>query len=162
MFLWFHGVISCRIKPNEFFFFVFLVEFQLHFKGILKVYVTFFFQKLKKTYDMVFFCFFFMKPLILERKFSKPEMSLSQKYISLALISENFVMIEKHVLNLLDSQVDPKMWNLVSKSDFLCFWPPWKSVFEFMKNLKFSFSESGPESAHICPKPIFLFKFSNF
>ena len=50
-----------------------------------------------------------MKPLILERKFSKPEMPLSQKYISLALISENFVMIEKHVLNLLDSQVDPKM-----------------------------------------------------
>ena len=31
-----------------------------------------------------------------------------------------------------------------------------------MTNLKFSFSESGLGSVHIPPKPIFLFKFSNF
>ena len=31
-----------------------------------------------------------------------------------------------------------------------------------MTNLKFSFSESEPGSVHIHPKPIFLFKFSNF
>ena len=64
-------------------------------------------------------------------------------------------------MKLLDSQVDPKMWNSVSKCNFLS-WPPEKSVFELMTNLKFSFSESGPGSVHIPPKPIFLFKFSNF
>ena len=31
-----------------------------------------------------------------------------------------------------------------------------------MTNLKFSFSESRLGSVHIPPKPIFLFKFSNF
>ena len=41
---------------------------------------------------------------------------LSLKYIWLALISENFMMIYKHVLK--DSEVDPKMWNLVSKCNF--------------------------------------------
>ena len=46
----------------------------------------------KKTFHMGLFCNF-MSPLILERKFSQPEMSLSQKYIWLALISENFMMI---------------------------------------------------------------------
>ena len=45
----------------------------------------------KKTFHMVFLNF--MNPLILERKFSQPEMSLSLKYIWLALISENFMMI---------------------------------------------------------------------
>ena len=43
-------------------------------------------------------------------------MPLSLKYIWLALISENFMMIYKHVLK--DSEVDPKMWNLVSKCNF--------------------------------------------
>ena len=65
-------------------------------------------------------------------------------------------------MNLLASQVDPKMWNLVLKFNFLRFWPPEKSVFELMTNLKFSFSESGPGTVLILPKPIFLFKFSNF
>ena len=99
-----------------------------------------------------------MNPLILETKFSQPEMSLSRKYIWLAVISENLMMIQKHVLKLLDSQVDPKMWHLVSKCNFLCFWSPEKSAFELMTNLKFSFSESGPGSVHILPKPTF----SNF
>ena len=40
MFLWFQEIISCRIKPNKFFFLAFLVEFQLYFTGYLKVYVT--------------------------------------------------------------------------------------------------------------------------
>ena len=61
-------------------------------------------------------------------------------------------------MKLLDSQVDPKMWNLVSKCNILRFWPPEKSIFELMANLKFSFSESGPGSVHIPPKPIILFK----
>ena len=65
-------------------------------------------------------------------------------------------------MKLLDSEVDPKMWNLVSKCNFFRFWPPEKSVFELMTNLEFSFSESGSGSVHIVPKPIFLFKFSNF
>ena len=63
---------------------------------------------------------------------------------------------------LIDSQVDPKKWKLVSKWNFLCFWPPENSLFELMANWKFSFSESGPGSVHIPPKPIFLFTFSNF
>ena len=36
------------------------------------------------------------------------------------------------------------MWNLVSKCNFLHFWPPEKSVFKLILNLKFSFSKSGP------------------
>ena len=56
----------------------------------------------------------------------------------------------------------PKMWNLVSKCNFLRFWPCEKSIFELMPNFKFSFSESGPWSVHILPEPIFLFRFSNF
>ena len=67
-------------------------------------------------------------------------------------------MICKHVLKLLDSQVDSKMWNLVSKMQFLRIWPLEKSVFELIANLKFSFSEIGPGNAHIPLKPIFLFK----
>ena len=53
------------------------------------------------------------------------------------------------------------MWNLVSKCNFLHFWPPEKSVFKLILNLKFSFSKSGP-GVHIPSKPVFLFKFSNF
>ena len=64
-------------------------------------------------------------------------------------------------MKLLDSQVAQKMWNLVSQCNFLEFWPPEKSVFELMTNLRFSFSESGPGSVHVPPKPIFV-KFSNF
>ena len=65
-------------------------------------------------------------------------------------------------MKLLDSQVDPRLWNLASKCNFLHFWPPEKSVFELMTSLKFSFSESGPGSVHIPVKAIFLFNFSNF
>ena len=65
-------------------------------------------------------------------------------------------------LKLLDSQVDPKMLLLVYKFNLLRVWPPKKSVFELITNLKFSFSESGPGSDHISPKPIFLFKLPNF
>ena len=54
------------------------------------------------------------------------------------------------------------MWSLVSKCNFLRFWPPEKSAFKLMTNLKFSFSESGPGSVHIPPKSIFLITFSNF
>ena len=48
------------------------------------------------------------------------------------------------------------------KMQFLHIWPPEKSDFELMTKLKFSFSETGPGSVHITPKPILLFKFSNF
>ena len=48
------------------------------------------------------------------------------------------------------------------KMHFLRFWTSEKSVFKWMTNLKFIFSESGLGSVHIPPKPIFLFKFSNF
>ena len=49
-------------------------------------------KNLKKFSPRFFFCNF-MNPLILERKFSQTEMSLSQKYIWLTLISENFMII---------------------------------------------------------------------
>ena len=65
-------------------------------------------------------------------------------------------------MKLLDSQVDPNMWNLESKCIFLRFWTPEESVFELMTNLKLSLPESGPESFHIPLNPIFLFKFLNF
>ena len=42
---------------------------------------------------------------------------------------------------------------------FLCFWPPEKSVFELMRNLKFSFSESGPGSVHILQNQYFHLSF---
>ena len=44
------------------------------------------------------------------------------------------------------------------KLQFFMFLTSWKSI----TYLKFSFSECGPGSVHIPPKPIFLFKFSNF
>ena len=43
-------------------------------------------------------------------------------------------------MKLLDSQFDLKIWNLVSKCNLSCFWPPEKSVFELVTNVKFSFS----------------------
>ena len=90
---WFPGLqstvkiaMSCRKKPRKFFFSVFLAEFRLYFTGFLQVYVTVFLlknyltSKIKKRKHSTFFCSF-MNSLILERKFSQPEMSLSQKYI---------------------------------------------------------------------------------
>ena len=113
-FLWFQGVLSCRIKPpppkKKFFFLVFQVELHLYFAGFLKVYLTvlllkkYLTAKIEKTFHIVFFFF-------------------SILWTHWSLISENFMIIQKHVLKLLDSQVDPKLWNSVSKCNFLCFWP---------------------------------------
>ena len=52
--------------------------------------------------------------------------------------------------------------NAIAKCNFLHFWTPEKSIFELMTNLKFSFSESGPGSVHIPPKPIFHLSFQTF
>ena len=63
-----------RIKPNNVFFSVSLLEFQLHFTGFLKVYVTvlllkkYLTSKIEKNVPHVFFCNF-MNPLIMERRF---------------------------------------------------------------------------------------------
>ena len=60
-FLWFQGVISCRIKPPKKSFLVFLVEFQVYFTGFLKVYVIvlllrkYLTSKIEKTFHMGFF-----------------------------------------------------------------------------------------------------------
>ena len=40
-----------------------------------------------------------------------PEMTLSQKFIWLALISENFILLEKNVVKLLGSKVGPRIHN---------------------------------------------------
>ena len=98
MFLWFQGVISCRIK-SKFFNFSFPSRVPAIFHWISEgLWKSFFIEEifniknLKKFSPRFFFCNF-MNPLILERKFSQTEMSLSQKYIWLTLISENFMII---------------------------------------------------------------------
>ena len=54
------------------------------------------------------------------------------------------------------------MWNLVSKYNSLHFWPPEKSVFELMTNLRFSSSESGPGGVHIPQNQYFYLSFQTF
>ena len=71
----------------------------------------------------------FNEPPILEIKFSESEMLFSLKYIWLALISENFMMIEKHVLKLLDSQSWPANVKFSIKMQFFMFLTPWKICF---------------------------------
>ena len=165
--MWFQGVISCRIKPNKFFFLVFLVELQLYFTGFLKVYITvlllkkYLTSKIAKNIPHGFFCNF-MNPLILERKFSQPEMSLSQVYLTCI----NFWKFHDDLKACLEvirlpSWPENKKFS-VKIAFFPHFWPLEKCVFELMTNLKFSFSESVTGSVHIPPKPAFLFKFSNF
>ena len=62
--LCFQGVVSFRIKPNKFFFLVFLVEFQFYSTGFLRVYVTvpllkkYLTSKIEKNVPHVFFCLF--------------------------------------------------------------------------------------------------------
>ena len=56
---------------------------------LLKKYLTSKIEKKKTPVNMGFFA----PPLILERQFSKLEMSLSQKYIWLALISKDSMII---------------------------------------------------------------------
>ena len=68
----------------------------------------------------------------------------------------------KACLEVIRLPIDQKMWNLTSKFNFLHFCHPEKSVFELMTNLKFSFSESGPGSVPIPPKPIFYLTFWTF
>ena len=151
MFLWFQGVISCRIK-------LFLVEFQLYFTRCLKVYVSVVLLKkyLTSNIEKNFLHSLFA---ILWTPWLWKENFLHNSEVYLTCI--NFWKFHDD-LKLLDSQVDLKMWNLMSKCNFSCFWPPEKSVFELMANLKFSFSESGLKSVYIAQKPIFLFKFQAF
>ena len=159
---------SCRIKPKKFLLLVFVVEFQFYFTGLLKVYVTVFLlkkyltSKIEKSVPHVFFFLqFYELPDLGKKMFTTWNVLKSEVYLTRI----NFWKFHDDLtacLEVLDSQVDLKMWNLVSKCDCLRFWPPEKSVFELMTNGRFSFSESGPGRVHTPPKPVFSFKFSNF
>ena len=114
---------------------------------------------MKKTFHMGFFCNF-MYPLILERKtFTTWNVLKSEVYLA-RINFRKFLDHLKECLEVIRLQVDLKMWNLVSKCNFLRF--PEKSIFELMANLKFSFSESGPGSVHILPKQYFYWSFQTF
>ena len=114
---------------------------------------------MKKTFHMGFFCNF-MYPLILERKtFTTWNVLKSEVYLA-RINFRKFLDHLKECLEVIRLQVDLKMWNLVSKCNFLCF--PEKSIFELMANLKFSFSESGPGSVHILPNQYFYWSFQTF
>ena len=104
---------------------------------------------------MIFFQIF-PNPLNLLWKLQHPETFLSQKYIWLVLISDNFIMISQHVLELLGSKVCSKMGKLVSRCNFLHFWPPEKFIQIRKKNFEIKFSENIPWSIHILPTPIVL------
>ena len=83
----------------------------------------------KKTFDMVFL-FNFINPLILERKFSKPEMSLSQKYIYLTCI--NFWKFHddlKACLEVIRLPSWPENVKFSIKIQFFTFLTPWKIHF---------------------------------
>ena len=114
---------------------------------------------MKKTFHMGFFCYF-MYPLILERKiFTTWNVLKSEVYLA-RINFRKFLDHLKECLEVIRLQVDLKMWNLVSKCNFLRF--PEKSIFELMANLKFSFSESGPGSVHILPNQYFYWSFQTF
>ena len=161
LFLWFQGAISWRKKPNKFIFLVFLVALQLYFTGFLKVYVTSSFieeilniKNWQKCFTWVFFTILWT-PDLGKKKFTTWNVLKSEVYLTCI----NFGKIHddlKAWLEVIRLQVDWKMWNFVPKFNFLSSWPPEKSLFQLMVNLKFSFSESGPGSVHMPPKPIFL------
>ena len=151
----FREVISCRIKPNKFFFLFFLVEFQfqLHFTGFLKVYVTWVrheFFAISWTSDLG------------KKIFTTWNVLKSEVYLT-CINFWNFHDDLKACLEVIRLPSWPENVEFSVKMHFFVrFWPPEKSVFKLVTNLEFSFSESGPGSVHIFPKPIFLFKFSNF
>ena len=160
-FLTFQGVISCRIKPPKKFYSIparVPVIFYWIYEGLCNSSFTeeIFNIEIWKKHPTWFFLQIYEPPDLGKEFFTiwnalKPEVYLT------------WINVWKfHVLKLLDSHVDLKIQNSVSKCNFLRFWPPGKSVFEIKINLKFSFTESGPGSVLILPKPIFLFKFSNF
>ena len=164
-------MISCRIRPKKFFLVVFLVEFQLYFTGFLKVYVTllllktYLTSKIEKNIQHVFFLFFFLQfyelPDCRKKIFTTWNVLKSEVYltcINLLKLHDN-LKVCLQVIRLLTWTKNVKF---SVKMQFLHIWPPEKSVFELMTKLKFSFSQTEPGSVHIPPKPIFLFKFSNF
>ena len=160
------------------FFLIFHVEFQLYFTEFLKVYVTvlllkeYLTSKIDKSVPIVC-CFFcrFMKPLIpLELFPPMNSFSLGKKTFTTwnVLTSEvyltciNFWIFHpnhlKPCLEVIRLPSWPKILKFNVKTPFLRFWLPEKLV---LTNFKFNFSESGPRSVLILPKPVFLFKFSN-
>ena len=112
---------------------------------------------MKKMFHIGFFLQFY-EPSTLGKFFATSNVLKSEVYLTCI----NFWKFYDHLKACLEvtrlPSRHPKMQNSVSK----CLWPPEKSIFELMTNLKFCFSESGPGNVHIIPKPIFLFKFSNF
>ena len=84
MFLWFQGVISCRIKPKKVFFFV----FQLYFTGFLKVYVAvillrrYIKSKIEKNVAHGFFLQFYETPDLGKKLFTTWNVLKSDVYLT--------------------------------------------------------------------------------
>ena len=109
-------VISCRIKPKNFFFLVLVGEFQLYFTAFLKIYVTvtYFVEEIfniknwkQKTFDMVFFLQFYEPPDLGKKIFTSLDVLKSEVYLTWI----NFWKFHdnlKACLDVIDSQADPK------------------------------------------------------
>ena len=161
MLLWVRGVISCRKKPNKFFSFVFPVEFQLYFTGFLKVYIcnSSFIDELFniKNWKSSFF-YNFMNPLILERKFSQPEMALSVTCINFWKFHDDLKACLEVIR--LPSWLENVKFSV--ENQIFTFLTPWKICFWINDKFEMQFFWKWTWNVHMPPKPIFLFKFSNF
>ena len=122
----------------------------------MKKYLT---SKIEKNVPHGLFLQFYEPPDLGKKNFTTWNLLKSEVHLTCI----NFWKVHDHLkecLEVIRLQVDLKMWNLVSKCNFLCF--PEKSIFELMANLKFSFSESGPGSVHILPNQYFYWSFQTF
>ena len=133
--MWFQGVISYRIKPNKFFFLVFLIEFQLYFTWFLRVYATilllkkYLTSKIEKSvphgcFFVVFFLQFYEPPDLGKKIFTTWNVLRSEVYLT--------------CINLLKFHDDLKIFKLsfwpekikISiKMQFFTFLIPWKIHF---------------------------------
>ena len=110
-----------------------------------------------KMFQMFFF-FQFYEPSDLGKKiFTTWNLLKSEVYLACI----NFWKFHDHLkacLEVIRLPSWPENVKFSVKMQFFMFLTSWKS----MTYLKCSFSECGPGIVHIPPKPIFLFKFSNF
>ena len=150
-FLWFQGVLSCRIKPppkKKNFLFSFPGRAPLIFRWISEgLFNSPFTEEIfnsknrKNVPHSLFFFFNFMNPLII-----------------------NFWKFHDHpkaCLEVIRLPSWPKIVKFSVKMQFFMFLTAEKPVFELMTNLEFSFLKVELE-VFTFPRPIFLSKFSNF
>ena len=168
MLLLFQGVISSRIKPPppKKILFSFPSRVPVIFdwiseglcnSSVVEKYLT---AKIEKCSTWFFFQLY--EPADLGKKIFTTWNALIKSEVYLTCV--NFWKFHDHpkaCLEVIRLPSWPEIVKLSVKMIFFTFLTPWK-CFQVMTNLKFNFSESGAGSVHILPKPIFLFKFSNF